>query len=118
MDDHPGGRRLAMRAGDRDAAAKRGDLRQQVGAVQLAPGARGALGVVGRDGRGVDDLGALGDVGRVMADPGLDPVFAQPLGVARLGAVRAGHPRAERGGDDCQRAHSSASDADEMKPAC
>ena len=79
--------------------------------------AAGALGVPGRDRGRVDDLGAGGDVAGGVAEDRLDPVLAQPLGVARLGSVRAGHRGAELVGDQRQTAHPGAADADEVQPA-
>ena len=82
--DHRRGRRLAVRAGDRQAAAQRRDLREQLGAVKLASLGGAALGIVGRHRGRVHDLGARGDVLRPVPEHGLDPVLAQALGVARL----------------------------------
>ena len=61
-----------------------------VGAVQLAQAALardGPLGVVRRDRGGDDELGAGGDVGRVVPDRGLD------AGRAQRAAVRRSRPR-------------------------
>ena len=105
-----------MRSGDGQAAAQARDLGQQVGAVQL-PGGGKPLGVVGRDGGGVDDLGAVGNVGGGVAENRLYAVLAQPSGIAGCRAVRARHRRAERGGDQRQAAHPGAADADEVQAA-
>ena len=76
VDEHARRRRLAVRAGDGDRRAQPGELAEQLGAVQLAQAAlarRGALGVVGRDRGGDDELGAVGHVGGVVAGDRLDP---------------------------------------------
>jgi hypothetical protein len=75
--DHRGGRRLAVRPGDRDRALQSAQLCQQVGTrvvAQAAVARGGALGVVRRDGGRVDDLDPVagGHVGRVVADVDLD----------------------------------------------
>ena len=62
------------------------------------PAAATRSGFSGRDRGRVHDLRAGGDVGGGVADHRLDPVLAQPLGVGGLGAVGAGHLRAERTG--------------------
>jgi hypothetical protein len=99
VDDHRRGRRLAVGAGDGDRRLQAGQLAEQVGAVQLG-GARGSLGVVGRDRGGVDDGRAGRDVARVVA-------------VER--AVGAGHLGAEDARDLGQAAHADALDADEVE---
>ena len=86
-------------------------------AQRLVPGGRPAFRIRCGHGGGVDDLGAVGDVRRVVADRRLDPMSPQAVGVARLRAVRAGHLRAERAGNDRQPAHAGTPDADEMQPA-
>ena len=111
---HRRGRRLAVRAGDGQAALERRDLGEQIGPVQLAA-RRHALGILGRDRGRVDDLGAGGHVLGGVADPRLDPVLAQPGRVGRLGAIRAGDPGPERAGDQGQAAHAGAADADEVQ---
>ena len=80
VDEHARRRRLAVRAGDGDRRAQARQLAEQLGAVQLAQAAlagRGALGVLGRDRRRDDDLGAVGHVRGVVADGRLDPRRAQ-----------------------------------------
>ena len=83
--DHARRRRLAVGAGDAIVGFSAGQLAEQVGAVQLGRAGR-ALGVVGRDRARVDDLGAVGDVGGVVADRGSIPA-------ARSGRRRASRPR-------------------------
>ena len=119
VDDHRRGRRLAVGPGDGQAAAQRGDLGEQVGAVQLAaaapPGARDC-----RPGprSSTRPRRRRGRSRRAWPIDRLDPVLAQPLGVART------RPRsdpvtvrAERVRDQRQPAHAGAADADEVQPA-
>jgi hypothetical protein len=114
--DHPGRRGLAVGSGDRQAAAQRRDLREQVGSVKLASRCQ-ALGILRPHGRRVHDLGARGDVPGAVTDERLDPVLAQPLGVRGLGAIRSRDLRTERFGDEGQATHPGAADADEVQPS-
>ena len=114
--DHRRGRRLAVGAGDRQAAAKRRDLREQLRAMQLASAGGETLGVVRRHRGRVHDLGAGGDVLGPVPEHRLDPVLAQPLHVAGLRPVRAGDRGAELAGDDREPAHPRPADADEVEP--
>ena len=89
-----------------------------VGAVQLAARPVRALGVVGGDRARDDDLGAGGDVGRVVADGRLDPGGAQRAAVGRAGgAVGARDARAERVRDEREAAHPGAADPHEVQLA-
>jgi hypothetical protein len=81
MDDHARRRRLAVGAGDRKAALQRGDLGQQVSPVELAAAGRETLGIVGRDGGGIDDLRPGRHIGLRVPDHRDDAVLAQALGV-------------------------------------
>jgi hypothetical protein len=85
--DHRRSCRLAVCAGHGHAAPQRRDLREQVRPVKLSALRGQPLGIVRRHGRGVHDLGARGDVGRGVPDREFDPVLAQPLGIAGLGAI-------------------------------
>ena len=115
VDEHARGRRLAVRARDGDRRAQARELAEQVGAVQLARGG-GALGVLGRDRGRVDDLGALGHVGGVVALDGLDPGRAQARGVGGAArAVRAGHLGPELARDQREAAHARAADPHEVQ---
>ena len=114
--DHRRGRRLAVGARHRQAPAQRGDLREQLGAVQLPPLGGQTLRIVRRHRGREHNLGAGGHVVRAVPERGLDPVLAQTLGVARSRPVRAGDARAELAGDDREPAHARPTDADEVEP--
>ena len=117
LHDHRGGGGLAVGPGHGQAALDRGDLSQQLGAVQLASGGGHALRVLGRNRRRVHDLRAGRDVLGPVAEHGLDPPLAQDLGVARVGTVGARHARTQPIGDQGQPAHAGPADADEVKLA-
>ncbi len=92
LDHHPGGRRLAVRAGDRDQPPQRAELGEQLPAVDdpLAALARPRqLRVVVSDRGRDDDLGALRHLLGVMTDPRLEARRPQALQVAAVGAVGA-----------------------------
>ena len=93
------------------------ELAEQLGAVQLGARARAAraLGVVGRDRRGVDDLGLGRHVGGVVADVHAPPPGAERLEVGRLRAVRAAHAGAQRPRRQRIAAHPGAADPDEVQ---
>ena len=119
-DGHRGRRRLAVGAGDRDQPLLGAELGEQFAAVDdlLAALAgqrqlRVAVADRGRD----DDLGALGQVGGVVADRRLDPRPAQPLHIRGLAAVAAADRRAEPGADHREPAHPGPADADEVQLA-
>ena len=78
---------------------------------------RRQLRVVLGDRGGDHHLGARGQVGRVVADDGLDAGGAQPLAVGRLGLVGARDARAELLRHERQAAHAGAADAYEVEGA-
>ena len=106
-----------MGSGDRDASPQRCDLSEQIRAVKLAPARGLALGVPRGHGGRVHDLRTGGHVGGGVADQRLDPVLVQALRVARLGAVRARDPGAERLRHERKATHAGTTDADEVKLA-
>jgi len=114
---HRGSRGLAVGSGYGERPSQHGELSEEIGAVQLPAAGRSPLGVVARDRRRIDYLGARRHVPGRVADCRLDPVLAQPLGIGGLATIRARHVRAERAGDERQPAHPGAADADEMQPA-
>ena len=75
------------------------------------------LWVVLRDRRGDHDLGALGEVGGVVADDGVDAGVSELGAVARLRLVRARDGRAELLRHKRQTAHARAADPDEVEGA-
>ena len=84
----------------------------------LDRGGDGALGVLRRDRGRVDDLGAVGHVGCVVAHDGLDAGGAQARGVGgAAGAVGARDLRAELARDQREAAHPCAADAHEVQAA-
>ena len=117
VNDHPRRRRLAVRAGDRDASLQRRDLGEQVGAVQFLAMRRLAFRVLRGDRRRVHDLGVVRDIRGRVADRRRDSVLAEPIGVGGLAPVGPGHVRAERLRDKREAAHARAADPDEMEAA-
>ena len=78
--------------------------------------ARGQLGILLRDRGGHHQLSPLGDVGRVVAQRGLDPGLPEPREVRGLRLVGARDLRAELAGHERESAHARAADADEVQP--
>ncbi len=115
--EHRGGRRLAVRAGDGDAAVALHQSREGLGPPHHAQPAlaRGdQLGVLGLDGRRDDDGVGLGDVRRVVADPRVDADGTQrrdTTGVLRVAAAH-GHPTRHQDARDA--GHACAADADHV----
>ena len=78
--DHPGGRRLAMGTGDRDTLPTQHEGSQSGRAVPDAQAETiglHQLRIVRTDRRGDHDRASSGQMGRVMAHPGLDPSSCQ-----------------------------------------
>lgn len=74
----------------------------------------GALGVIGRDGRGIDDQRRALHIARVMADENLHALGLQPLHRVAVGVVRAGDVVALIQQHLRQPRHAAAADADHM----
>mmetsp|Transcript_6954 Transcript_6954/g.29338 ORF Transcript_6954/g.29338 Transcript_6954/m.29338 type:complete len:488 (-) Transcript_6954:357-1820(-) len=112
-------RRLAMRAGDRDAAAQPHQLGQHGGAWHHRdlPRARGQhLRVVRGHGRARHQHLGMADMRCGMADLDAQPQAAQPLGGGALGRVGTADLEAELVQDLGDAAHAGTTDADEMQP--
>ena len=117
---HRGGRGLAMRAGDGDAAFQPHQLRQHLGAAHHRQPLRAGgdkLRIVGFDRRRDDDDAGAVEVFGLMADRDLHAFVAQPLDVGAVGLVGALHDIAEIHQHLGDAAHADAADADKMHRA-
>ena len=115
---HGGGRGFAVSAADAYGVLMAFHyLPQQHGAFHLGNimgEGVGALGVVGRDGRGIDDQRRALHIARVMADENLHALGLQPLHRVAVGVVRAGDVVALIQQHLRQPRHAAAADADHM----
>ena len=115
-----GGRRLAVRAGDRDALLEPHQLGEHFGAAndRNAPRARrDELRIVALDGGGNDDHRGRAEIRRVVADEHRRALLAQALDVGVVAQVRALHLVAEIDEHLGDARHADAADADEVDGA-